>query len=128
MQTSRTTPENIDGYIAGFPDDVQKILEKIRRTIREAAPDAEETISYQIPTFMLNGSYLVHFAAFKKHIGFYPTPAGIEEFREELSGYESGKGTAKFSLNQPVPFDLIRRIVRFRVEENLEKAAAKEKK
>ena len=96
-------------------------------TIRKVAPDAEETIKYQMPTFTLKGN-LVHFAAFKKHIGFYPVPSGIEEFKDELSVYEGGKGSVRFPLDQPIPFGLISRIVAFRVKENLEKAAAKGKK
>jgi uncharacterized protein YdhG (YjbR/CyaY superfamily) len=113
-----TNPQDIDEYIARFPEQVQLILEKVRNTIREAAPDAEETIAYQIPTFRLNGN-LVHFAAYKKHIGFYPTPAGIEKFKKELSVYETSKGTVKFPLDQPVPYDLIREITEFRVQDNL---------
>lgn len=119
--------KEIDAYIAGFPPDVQEILEKIRLTIRYAAPDAAETFSYQMPTFTLKGN-LVHFAAFKKHIGFYPAPTGIEAFKDELSVYEGGKGSVQFPLDKPMPLDLIRRIVEFRVKENLEKAAAKAKK
>jgi uncharacterized protein YdhG (YjbR/CyaY superfamily) len=124
METDRTAPTNIDEYIAGFPKDVQEILEKIRMTIRKAAPGAEETIKYQMPTFTLKGN-LVHFAAFKKHIGFYPVPTGIEAFKDELAVYKGGKGSVQFPLDQPIPFDLISRIVKFRVQENLEKAAAK---
>lgn len=127
MTTSPTAPTNIDDYIAGFPPDVRAILEKIRETIRAAAPDAEETMSYQMPTFTLKGN-LVHFAAFKKHIGFYPVPTGIEEFKSELAGYEGGKGSVKFPLDRPIPFDLISKIVAFRVKENLERAEAKAKK
>ncbi len=127
MDAGSTTPKDIDEYIAGFPKDVQEILQKIRMTIREEAPDAEEAIKYQIPTFTLNGN-LVHFAAFKNHIGFYPTPQGIEEFAEELAPYASGKGSAQFPLDKPIPFDLIRRIVKFRVEKNLAKAGAKKKR
>lgn len=127
MKTDQTHPKTIDEYIAGFPQDIQEILEKIRATIREAAPDAEETISYQIPTFALKG-YLVHFAAFKKHIGFYPTPTGIEAFRKELSAYQGAKGSVRFPLDKPIPFALISEIVKFRVKENLERAAAKGKK
>ena len=123
----RSTAKNIDEYIAGFPQDVQEILEKIRRTIREAAPDAAEAIKYQMPTFTLKGN-LVHFAAFKKHIGFYPVPTGIEAFRDELAVYEGGKGSVRFPLDQPIPYDLIGRIVKFRVKENLERAEAKGKK
>jgi uncharacterized protein YdhG (YjbR/CyaY superfamily) len=121
------TPKTIDEYIAGFPDDVQEILQKIRMTIREVAPDAEEAIKYQIPTFTLKGN-LVHFAAFKEHIGFYPTPTGTEEFQKELSAYKGGKGSVRFPLDEPIPFDLMRTIVEFRVQENLGKAEAKGKK
>ena len=124
---TRKAARNIDEYIAGFPDDVQKILQKIRTTIRKAAPDAEEAISYQIPTFTLHGN-LIHFAAFKNHIGLYPTPRGAEEFKAELSGYEGGKGTVRFPLDKPIPFALIGRIVKFRVKENLKRAKAKVKK
>jgi uncharacterized protein YdhG (YjbR/CyaY superfamily) len=127
MRTDQTAPRTIDDYIAGFPQDVQEILEKIRVTIRQAAPDAEETIKYQMPTFTLKGN-LVHFAAFKKHIGFYPTPTGIEEFNSELSAYKGGKGSVRFPLDKPIPFDLISRIVKARVKENLERAEAKGKK
>ncbi len=127
MTTHKTSPNDVDEYIAGFPEDVREILEKIRATIREAAPEAGETIRYQIPTFTLQGN-LVHFAAFKKHIGFYPIPTGIEAFKEELSAYEGGKGSVQFPLDKPIPFDLISRIVRFRVTENLERAEAKNKK
>jgi len=124
MDNSKDIPQTIDEYIAGFPSDVQKILEKIRLIIREAAPDAKETIKYQIPTFTLNGN-LVHFAAFKRHIGFYPVPTGIEKFKNELSEYEKGKGSVQFPLDKPIPFDLIEKIVQFRVEENLKKVAGK---
>jgi uncharacterized protein YdhG (YjbR/CyaY superfamily) len=124
VSSNQPMPRDIDEYIAGFPEHIQEILEKIRRTIIEAAPDTEEKISYRIPTFTLKGN-LIHFAAFKNHIGLYPTPRGIEEFKEELSGYEGGKGTVRFPLDQPIPFDLIRRIVEFRVKENLERAELK---
>ena len=117
MDSTTTTPATIDAYIAQFPEDVQVILQKIRSTIREVAPEAEEAIKYQIPTFVLNGN-LVHFGGFKKHVGLYPTPGGIEEFRDELAAYAGGKGTVKFPLDQPIPYDLIRRIVEFRVEQN----------
>jgi uncharacterized protein YdhG (YjbR/CyaY superfamily) len=127
MRTNQTAPQNIDDYIAGFPHDVQQILEKMRLTIRKAAPDAEETIKYQIPTFTLKGN-LLSFAAYKKHIGFYPAPIGNAEFKEELLVYEAGKGTVKFPLDKPIPFDLISKIVKFRVKENLARAAAKGKK
>ena len=116
----------IDEYIAQFPEDIQTILLEIRSVIQEAAPQATEKISYQMPTFYLNGN-LVHFAVFKNYIGFYPDPSGIEHFKKELSSYKSGKGTVQFSLDQPMPYDLIRQIVLFRVEENLEKIN-KEKK
>jgi len=118
---------NIDEFIAGLPEDVQKVLIKVRAAIKKAAPKAEETINYGIPTFTLEGN-LVHFSAFKKHIGFYPTPSGIEKFKRELSSYEGAKGSVKFPLDQPIPYDLINRIVKFRVEENLKKAEAKGKK
>ncbi len=127
MRAIQTPPKDIDEYIAGFPNDIQKILKKIRMTIGKAAPDAEETIKYQMPTFTLEGN-LVHFAAFKKHIGFYPVPTGIEKFKKELSVYEGGKGSVQFPLDEPIPFDLISKIVKFRVKENLERAAAKRKK
>ena len=121
MRTGQTAPKNIDEYIAGFPKNVQEILQKIRKTIREAAPDAKEAISYQMPSFRLEGN-LVYFAAFKKHIGFYPIPSGIEEFKDELAVYEQGKGSVQFPLDRPMPLDLITRIVKFRVRENLRKA------
>jgi uncharacterized protein YdhG (YjbR/CyaY superfamily) len=121
MNTAQTAPQTIDEYIAGFPPDVQEILEKIRMTIRAAAPDAQETIKYRMPTFTLKGN-LVHFAAFQKHIGFYPVPTGIEQFKEELSVYKQGKGSVQFPLDKPIPYDLISRIVKFRVQENLKKA------
>jgi uncharacterized protein YdhG (YjbR/CyaY superfamily) len=128
MRTNQTKPRNIDEYIAGFPDDVQKILEKVRTTIKKAAPEAEETISYQIPTFTLKGRYLIYFAAYKKHIGLYPAPRGSEKFKKELSAYEGGKGTVRFPLDKSIPVGLVSRIVKFRVKENLERAKAKAKK
>lgn len=112
--------ETIDEYIATFPRNVQDILEELRQTIRNSAPDAKEAISYQIPTFRLNGN-LVHFAAFKNHIGFYPASSAIAHFKKELSGYEASKGTIRFPINEPIPFDLIRKIVKYRVKENLGK-------
>lgn len=127
MRTDQAAPRTIDEYIAGFPPDIREILEKTRVTIREAAPGAEETIKYQMPTFTLEGN-LVHFAAFKKHIGFYPAPTGIEEFKDELSMYDGGKGSVQFPLDKPVPFGLIRRIVEYRVKENLARAEARRKK
>ena len=125
--TVKTTARTIDEYIAGFPTHVQAILEKIRETIRQAAPNAQETINYAIPTFTLQGN-LVHFAAFDKHIGFYPTPSGIEQFKNKLSAYEMAKGSVQFPLDQPIPYDLISEIVKFRVQENLAKAETKAKK
>ena len=113
-------PSTIDEYIASFPDDVQGILETMRQTIKKAAPAAVETISYQMPTFKLNGKNLVHFAAFKHHIGFYPVPSGITAFQKELSVYKLGKGSVQFPLDKPLPYDLVKRIVLFRVKETLE--------
>jgi uncharacterized protein YdhG (YjbR/CyaY superfamily) len=110
----------ISEYIKTFPPDIQIILEKMRQTIREAAPGAVEAISYRMPTFKLNGN-LVHFAAFKDHIGFYPVPSGIESFRKELAPYITGKGTVQFPLDQPIPYDLVKNVVIFRVKENLAK-------
>jgi len=127
MKSEVTIPKTIDEYIAGFPEDVQEILQKIRQTIREVVPAAEETIKYQMPTFTLKGN-LVYFAAFKNHIGFYPIPTGIEQFKDELAVYKQGKGSVQFPLDKPIPYDLIRRIVAFRVQENLAKAEAKRKK
>ncbi|QHS62757.1 iron chaperone [Chitinophaga agri] len=115
----KTTAPDIDAYIADFPEDVQAILRQIRATIHQAAPDATEDIKYAIPTFVLNGN-LVHFAAFKNHIGFYPTPTGIEEFEQELSVYKQGKGSVQFPLDQPMPLDLITRIVKYRVKQSRE--------
>lgn len=127
MSANQSAPNNIDEYIAGFPLDVQAILQKIRATIRTAAPDAEETIKYQMPTFMLNGN-LVYFAAFKNHIGFYPPVTRNKQLRKQLSVYEGPKGSLKFPLDKPIPYDLIRKIVQFRVRENLERAKVKRKK
>lgn len=124
MKAKPTKPETIDDYIAGFPSDVQKLLRKVRATIRKAAPGAEEGISYQIPVFRLKGD-VVYFAAFKKHIGLYPRVSGIRRFKKELSGYKSAKGSVQFPLAQPIPYGLIGRIVKFRVKEDLERAKAK---
>lgn len=109
--------ETIDGYIAMFPKNVQDILERLRRVIRESAPEAEETMNYGIPTFKLNGN-LVHFAAFKNHIGFYPTPSAIVAFKKELSPYKQAKGSVRFPIDKEIPFDIIKEIVKFRVREN----------
>jgi uncharacterized protein YdhG (YjbR/CyaY superfamily) len=126
MENKKVGFTSIDDYIATFPEEIQKILEEIRATIKTAAPDAEEKISYQMPTFTLKGN-LVHFAAFKKHIGFYPVPTGIEKFKKELSVYEGAKGSIKFPIEKPLPFGLITKIVKFRVKENLERAKTKKK-
>jgi uncharacterized protein YdhG (YjbR/CyaY superfamily) len=127
VRTKQTAPKNIDEYIADFPHDVQEILKKIRLTVRNVAPDAAETIKYQLPTFTLQGN-LVHFGAFKQHIGFYPTPTGTEKFKKELSVYAGAKGSIRFPLDQPIPFGLISKIVKFRVKENLARAKAKGRK
>ena len=118
--------KEVDAFIAGFPEETQKLLEQLRATIRKEAPDAEETIGYGIPTYKLNGN-LVHFSGYKHHIGFYPDPSGIEAFRKELSVYKGAKGSVQFPLTKPIPFDLISRIVRFRVQENMGKATGKKK-
>jgi uncharacterized protein YdhG (YjbR/CyaY superfamily) len=110
---------DVDNYIAGFPGDVREILTRLRQLIRKAAPQAEEMIKYGIPTFRLNGN-LVHYAAYKKHIGFYPTPSGINTFEEDLEPYELSKGTVRFPLDKPIPYELIEKIVKFRVKENSE--------
>ena len=113
--------KTIDEYIKASSKDVQGILQRLRLTIRKAAPEAVETISYQMPTFKLNGKGLVYFAAFKNHIGFYPIPSGIEAFKKELSRYKQGKGSVQFPIDKPIPYDLVRRIVRFRAKENRER-------
>jgi uncharacterized protein YdhG (YjbR/CyaY superfamily) len=120
MERKKKQVGTIDEYIAVFPKQIQDILQELRQTIKEAAPQAQEAISYQIPTFKLNG-ILVHFAAFKDHIGFFPTPSGVAAFKEELSEYETSKGTIRFPLDKPIPLDLIRKIVTYRVDENLKK-------
>ncbi len=109
--------KNIDQYIKAFPKDVQNILQKVRQTIRMAAPEAMESISYQLPTFKLNGKNLVHFASWKDHIGFYPTPSAIKAFKKELSQYKWAKGTVQFPIDKPVPYVLIEKIVIFRIKE-----------
>ena len=124
MKNGETGFQSIDEYITTFPEDIQAILQQLRATIRAAAPEATEKISYQMPTFYLKGN-LVHFAAFKSHIGFYPAPSGIEAFQQELSAYKNSKGAAQFPIEEPLPLELISRIVKFRVVENLEKAAQK---
>ncbi len=122
--TARTAIDSIDAYIASFDPARAELLRQMRRTIRSAAPEAEEKISYGMPTFFLHGN-LVHFAAFSKHIGFYPAPRGIEAFREELSGFKGAKGSVQFPLDEPLPLELVRRIVEFRLAENLAKHEAK---
>jgi len=118
MATGRATPKNIDEYIAAFLPEVQEILEKIRFATRNAAPDAQETISYQIPAFKLNGT-LVYFAAFKKHIGFYPPIRGDAKLMKAVSPYAGEKGNLRFPLDQPIPYDLIERIAKLRAKQNL---------
>lgn len=117
MATGREQYESIDDYIRSSPAEVREALEKMRAAVREAAPGAEEAIRYGMPSFRLHGRNLVHFAAFQHHIGFYPIPSGIEAFKKELSLYKQGKGSVRFPLSQPLPYDLVKKIVRFRVAE-----------
>ncbi|MVM30754.1 hypothetical protein GO755_11985 [Spirosoma sp. HMF4905] len=121
------TPTNVDAYISDFPEATQELLQQIRLTLRQAAPDAEEAISYGIPTLKLKGN-VVHFAGYKNHIGFYPAPRGLDAFKEELSGYKGAKGSVQFPLDKPLPLDLIARITKYRIDQNLAKAAEKGKK
>ena len=116
-----TKPNNIDEYIAGFPKDVQKVMEEVRATIKKAAPGVEEKISYAMPTFTLNKNYLVYFSGFKNHIGLYPAPVGFEEFKEDLSIYKTGKGSVQFPLDKPMPLKLITKIVKFRMKQIADK-------
>jgi len=125
MATSKSQFKTMDEYIAQFPKNVRDVLEELRRVIRESAPEAEETISYGIPTFDLNGKHLVHFAAYKNHVGFYPTSSGIKAFKKELSLFNTSKGTVQFPLDKPIPFDLVKKIVKFRVKENESKKKTK---
>jgi uncharacterized protein YdhG (YjbR/CyaY superfamily) len=118
---------NIDEYIAGFPETTREILKQLRATIRKSVPEAEEAISYGIPTFKLYGN-LVHFAGYKNHIGFYPGATGIETFKDELSEYKLSKGTVQLPIDKPIPFDLISKIVDFRVKQNLSRAVTKVRK
>jgi uncharacterized protein YdhG (YjbR/CyaY superfamily) len=127
MRGKVAVPKSIDEYIAGFPNEIGELLQKVRISIGKAAPQAKERISYEIPTFTLHGN-LVHFAAFKRHIGFYPTSSAIRKFEQELSTYVTGKGSVQFPLDRPIPFDLIGKITKFRVEENLQKADAGKKR
>ncbi|MEH6907811.1 iron chaperone [Neobacillus drentensis] len=126
MEENKSKFITIDDYILQFPLEVQEILMTLRNVIKETAPDATEKISYQMPTFVLYGN-LVHFAAYKKHIGFYPTPSGIAAFQQDLSEYKSAKGSVQFPLDKPIPYELIREIVKYRVAENLRKATGKVK-
>ncbi len=118
------TFEDINEYISEFPEEIKVILKQIRQIIREAAPEAKEAIKYGMPTFVLNGN-LVHFAAFKNHIGFYPAPSGIDAYINELAVYRTGKGTIQFPINKPIPFDLIKKVVKYRMQENLGKRKGK---
>lgn len=127
MKSNQVAPKNIDEYISACAPDVQEILQKVRMTIGKAAPDAVEKISYAMPCFAQHGN-LVYFAAWKKHIGFYPSGSGIAQFEEELSAYEGAKGSVQFPFDKPIPYNLISQITKFRVAENLAKAAAKKKK
>jgi len=120
-----TTYKTVDEYIRTFQPTVQEILQKMRRTVKEAAPDAEEGITYNMPGFKINGKPLVYFAAFKSHIGFYPIPSGIEAFKEELSHYKQGRGSVQFPLDKPIPYELVKRIVVFRAKENMGKSGKK---
>ena len=127
MKENNSSYTNVDEYIEQFPSNIQDILNEIREVIRKAAPYAIEKISYQMPCYYLNGN-LVYYAAYKKHIGFYPLPSGIDTFHEELSQYKGSKGAVQFPINQPIPLDLIRRIVEFRVNENLQISKVKSTK
>ena len=120
----RSTAKDIDEYIAHQPKEVQVILQKIRETIRKAAPGAKESISYQIPTFKM-GRNLVHFAAFREHISFFPSSSGVEKFKQELAGYTTSKGTIQFPLGKPIPYGLITKITKFRVKEEMERGRKK---
>jgi uncharacterized protein YdhG (YjbR/CyaY superfamily) len=124
METIENSFSSVNKYISGFPEETQQLLETLRQTIKAVAPEAEEVISYSMPSFRMSGM-LVWYAAFSKHIDFYPKPSGIEAFRDELSGYERTKRSVRFNLNEPIPFDLIGRIVKFRVQENIEKKKRK---
>ena len=114
---------SIDEYIATIPSDVQKVLEELRTTIKAAAPDAKETISYNMPTFTLNGTYLIYFAGWKKHISVYPIPAGSEAFNKKIAKYADEKGTVKFPLDKPIPFKLVTQMVKLQLANNLKKTS-----
>jgi len=125
MKSKKTQFKSIDEYIATFPDNMQKILEELRSTIKAAAPDAGETISYNIPTFTLNGKYLIYFAGWKNHISLYPIPIGTDSFNKQVSKYAEGKGTLKFPMDKPLPMKLIAKIVKLKVAENRKSADKK---
>lgn len=125
MKSKRTNVASIDEYIAGFPDDVQNILQELRSTIKAAAPEAQEKISYGMPTFTMNGKYLIYFAGWKNHISIYPIPSGDETFKQKISPYMAGKGTLKFPIDQPLPLDLVTEMVKLQIAGNLEKAGKK---
>jgi len=125
MKSNKVSYLSIDEYISSFPDHVQKIMEQLRKTIKAAAPEAGEKISYNMPTFTLNGKYLVYFSGWKNHIAFYGAPRGNEDFKEELSAYESGAGTLQFPYDEPMPLELITKIVKFRAAENLKRTDKK---
>ena len=127
MDSSKRSPKTIDEYMADFPAQAQAVMQRMRDLIHEIAPEATEKISYGIPTFVL-GQNLVHFAAYEHHIGFYPASSGIAHFEEELKEYETSKGTVRFPLDKPIPYDLVRRITEFRVAENRARAQAKKSK
>ncbi|HSU49786.1 MAG TPA: DUF1801 domain-containing protein [Segetibacter sp.] len=127
MMTSKSAVKDVNEYIAGFPEETQKLLRSIRSIIKNAAPEAEEMISYQMPAYKYKGM-LVYFAGHTQHIGFYPTPSGIEEFKQDLSNFKSSKGAVQFPLNNPLPKELIKRIVKFRIKENNAKAEIKKTK
>jgi len=127
MDENNITSDSIDEYIIKFPPEIQEILIRLRKVIKESAPDAEEKISYQMPTFLLNGN-MVYFAAYKKHIGFYPTSSGIDAFKHELSQYKGAKGSVQFPIEKPLPYELISKIVKFRVAENIKRDKDKVKK
>lgn len=127
MEENKVTYETFDEYIIQFPTEIQEILQTLRKVIKDAAPDAKEKISYQMPTFVLHGN-LVHFAAYKNHIGFYPAPSGIEAFKDELSQYKGAKGSVQFPIEKPLPYELISKIVKYRLVENIKKAEEKSKK
>jgi uncharacterized protein YdhG (YjbR/CyaY superfamily) len=128
MTAERPGPKTIDEYIAALPPHVQAIMEQIRATIREAAPGVDEVISYKMPGFRLNGDFLIYIGAYKKHVGLYPAPVGVNELEERLSTYTSGKATLRFPLDRPIPYDLIRDIVALRVNEQVARAEAQRRK